>query len=573
MTACLVLATLLLCSSAQTNDEAPRLIALSRLPVKEVTVFKDGHAYVIHQGKASVEGQREVRLDYLPTPILGTFWVYSGNDATPVRKVTASIRRVSVERTALTIPDLLAANVGADITLREKGGKPYRAKIVGFPTRTSTELQAVAPPYSDPQLPERSNVLLVSTDDGVLTVPIERVESVAFRRPPKSTVTQEEFRNVLTVSLPEAAPGSQAELGLMYVQKGIRWIPSYRVDIDGKGRAQVRMQATIINELVDLQDATVNLVIGVPSFAFEQTPDPMSLQQTFANLSPHFDKSSLGGQALGKAVMTQAARMAERGGVAADAAVSETPEVAGEGRSEDYFVFTVRNVTLKKGARMVMPVTEFTIPYRDVYTLTVPFVAPPEVQPSAGDPWRTPVALRVLHQLRLTNESQYPLTTAPALILSRGQVLAQGMLTYTAQKAASDLTLTTAVDIKVKRADTETGRIPASLTLESGREKVVYGRTDMAGKLTLTNYKAVPVDIEVTRYVVGHVDRADAGGEAVNVDPYADDSGAGNVDFYRVYPWPAWWTRVNGVGRFTWKVHLEPGQTTELGCYWHYFWQ
>ena len=50
-----------------------------------------------------------------------------------------------------------------------------------------------------------------------------------------------------------------------------------------------------------------------------------------------------------------------------------------------------------------------------------------------------------MHKLRLTNNSKYPLTTAPALILRDGRVLAQGMMTYTATGADVDLAITTAV--------------------------------------------------------------------------------------------------------------------------------
>lgn len=553
--------------------QTPELQALARLPVKEVTVFKDGHAYVIHEGRATVEASREVRMDYLPTPILGTFWVYSPNAATPVRAVTASVRRVMVERTALTLPDLLAANPGAEVTIQEKGGKPYRAKIVGYLTRSSAEIEETSPPNTDPQLPERSNLLLLETGKGTLTVPVDRIESVAFLKSPRTKLAQEEFRNVLTAALPDASPGSQTDIGLMYVQKGLRWIPSYRVDIDGKGTAQIRLQATLINELTDLHGATVHLVVGVPTFAFEQTPDPMSLQQTFARLSPYFDKSSSGGRILGQAVAAQVVRMAEADGAASMPGLG--PELESEGKTEDYYVFTIRNVSLKKGARMVLPVAETSVPYRDVYTLTIPFTPPAQLRAEMGlgpeSPGSRPGATtRVLHKLRLTNTSLHPLTTAPALILLQGRVLAQGTMTYAAVGASTDLTLTTAVDIAVKRTDTETGRNANALTVD----KVTYGRTDFSGKINLTNYKAIPVEVEVVRYIVGQADRAEANGEAVNVDPLMEE-GLAEADQagMRAFPWPSWWSRVNGLGRFRWTVAVPPGQTIELGYTWHYFWR
>ena len=40
--------------------------ALAKMPVKEVTVSKDGHAYVVHEGKRPTEGGN-VLPDLLPT--------------------------------------------------------------------------------------------------------------------------------------------------------------------------------------------------------------------------------------------------------------------------------------------------------------------------------------------------------------------------------------------------------------------------------------------------------------------------------------------------------------------------
>jgi len=554
---------------------------LARLPVKEVTVFKDGHAYVIHEGKAPVEEDGQIRMDYLPTPILGTFWAYSSNPNSPARKVTAGVRRVLVEQTALTLPDLLAANPGADVVIqpKDRAEKPYAARIIGFPTQSAAEQEANAPPYSDPKLPERASLLLVSTETGVKTLALDRIESVTFKKPPREKLAHEEFRNVLTLSVPGAAKGTEAAIGLMYVQKGLRWIPSYRLVIDGKGKATVRMQATLINDLIDLKDARVNLVIGVPTFAFQNTPDPISLQAAFARLSPYFDSASRGGQVLSNAIMTQAGRMSERvaGGMGGGGSAPEVPDVMPEGKAEDLYVFKVTNMTLKKGERMVVPVTEFTIPYKDVYTLTIPYAPPPELRGNAGDEATAEMARllrapKVLHKLRLTNTADCPLTTAPALILSEGRVLAQGMMTYTTTGAVTDLELTTAVDISVKRTDTETSRTPNALTLAG----LTYGRADSAGKITLTNHRNEPVEIEVKRFVLGQADKADSTGEAANVDPFADEEGIAGLAGpygYRPYPWPDWWMRANGIGRFAWKVALEPGQTTELGYVWHYFWR
>ena len=70
---CLALVGLLLASPAG-FAETPPLKALARLPVKEITVFKDGHAFVLHSGRMPTDAAGQVVLDYLPSPVIGTFW-------------------------------------------------------------------------------------------------------------------------------------------------------------------------------------------------------------------------------------------------------------------------------------------------------------------------------------------------------------------------------------------------------------------------------------------------------------------------------------------------------------------
>ena len=55
------------------------LAALARMPVKELTVFKDGHVFVLHEGALPTDAAGNVLMDYLPSPVLGTFWPYSSS--------------------------------------------------------------------------------------------------------------------------------------------------------------------------------------------------------------------------------------------------------------------------------------------------------------------------------------------------------------------------------------------------------------------------------------------------------------------------------------------------------------
>ena len=576
-------------AAAGLRAEAPHpLQTLARMPVKEVTVFKDGHAFVLHSGTMPTDEAGNVVMDYLPTPVIGTFWPYSADRKAKLGAVTASQRKVLVERTALTLRELIEANVGAQVIVTEVSGtnQSYAATILELPARGGDEQEAVNPPNSGEKLSQKGSVVLLKTETGTKVVSLDRIQDIRFTGDYRKIVAEEEFRNLLTLKLEwgGSRPKKEADVGLLYLQRGIRWIPSYKVAIDGKGQAVVRLQATLVNELVDLDDVTAHLVIGVPTFEFKDTPDPMSLQQTVAQLSPYFRPDSSTAYGFANSIMSQVSGgmmdyrgRAERAG-APNNTVDLGPEVASSGKNEDLFVFAVKHVSIKKGQRMVLTIGEYSMKYKDVFTLDIPFSPPPGLLRNFDSNRQSELARlfnmpKVMHKIRLSNSSDTPLTTAPALILKDDRLLAQGLMTYAAPGADTDLGITAAPDIRVKKVDNETNRVPTAVLWQGNH----YGRIDLAGRITLTSFHADPVEVEVTRSLLGNVGSADNNGrtEMLNVfdDPaFAETSGAYPY-WWGWFSWPWWWHQFNGLGRITWTVNLEANKPLDLGYTWNYYWQ
>ena len=561
--------------------------ALARMPVHEVTVFKDGHAFMLHEGELPVDETGNVTMDYLPSPVIGTFWPFSADKNAKLSAVTAGQSKVLVDRTALTTRELIEANVGAEVLITEVSGSDnstYLATIVGLPAQSGDEQEAVDVPYSGEKLTKKGNVVLLKTITGTKVVNFDRIQDVSFLGDYKTALPSEEFRNVLTLKLDWAGkkPRDEAEVGLLYLQRGIRWIPSYKVSIDGEGQAAVNLQATLINEIADLKDVTAHLVIGVPNFEFKDTVDPISLQQTVARLSQSFQNPSQTAYGFSNAIMSQAVmpgrRFNERESNEAGQTMDLGPEVAGSAKNEDLFVFTIDHVSPRKGERMVFPIAEFKMKYKDVYSLDVSFAPPAEVwrnfdsgrQAELARLFSTP---KVMHKIRLFNGTEYPLTTAPAMILRNDRLLAQSLITYAAPGSDTDLDVTTAVDIRVKKSDNETKRTPNAESWQGDQ----YGRIDLAGKITLTSYKKEPVEVEVVRNVLGNVDSADNDGKIEMVNVFEDSSFTGGNGQYPYwwgwFSWPWWWHHFNGVGRITWTVQLEPNTPLDLLYTWNYYWR
>jgi hypothetical protein len=181
-------------------------------------------------------------------------------------------------------------------------------------------------------------------------------------------------------------------------------------------------------------------------------------------------------------------------------------------------------------------------------------------------------APKVLHKIRLFNGDTQPLTTAPALLLKEGKVLSQAMMTYTSKGGSVDLTLTTAVDVKVKKTDKETKRTPNAATFDGD----AFWRIDIASGIEITNASHKPIEVEVTRYVLGNVDKASDGAKAEMVNLLEDDdalAAQARPAWWGYYSWPVWWSHFNGVGRVTWTAKLEPGKSSDTTYSWHYYWR
>jgi len=537
---------------------------LAKLPVKEVTIFKDGHAFVLREGAVATDKAGDVILGDLPTPVMGTFWPHSRDKRAKLKTVVSGSQKHKTETAARSLADLLKANAGQEATITDADNREIKGVIVQC----------------------ESGMVLVRNDRGVRAMSVSRVRDVTLPNKFKGKVEREGTRHVLTYDLEWAKgkPAKTADVGMVYLQKGIRWIPNYRIDVDGEGKAKVRLQATLVNDMVDLDGVTLHLVIGVPTILFADKIDPISFQKNVASLSRSLRPDVATAQYFSNAIRTQvpvsnAVRRQPTGGAGA---VGDA--VTGSAGREDLYVFTLEDMTLAKGKRMVVQVAEFELPYEDVYTLDIAISPPPDVWRHFSSSQRQSYMRqfhvpKAIHKVRLTNRSKVPITTAPALILSGGRLIAQGMTRYTPSGGQCDVSLTTAVNVGVRKTDKEAKRT-ANAKVWNGNQ---YSRSDLAGEIELVNHTDEPIVLEVTRSALGMIDSAGQGGTAVQINTMEDPTfvpsgGVGrpawsNVYWWHWYSWPSWWTHLNGAGRVTWNLTLKPGEKTKLTYTWHYFWR
>ena len=568
-------------------DEEAANKVYGELPVKEVTVFKDGHVYVLHEGALATDADGNILLDYLPNPVMGTFWAYSADPNIKLSSVVSSRDELGVEQPSVCVEDLMKGNVGKKIVVKEHSREAYRATIVRVldDERQPESGQADAIRIH-PCEPQRSGdkIVLLKNDEGIRAVHLRDIQAVTFLDQPSDKVVRKQQKDTMRLQLDWGGkePEQEAVVGMAYVQRGIRWIPSYRVELNGEGEAVIKLQGTIVNELADMIDVKAHLVIGVPRFAFQDSPDPISFQEAVAQLSRHFRQDSSTAYSFSNAIMSQQSRSFDEGHGGRGRREQEGggmnlgPELEGMGGHEDLFVFSLDHVTLKKGQRMVLQIAEYALSYTDIYTVDLSFSPPLEMRRDFNSEQQMQLAKlfhapKAVHKIRLKNESEYPLTTAPATIFRDGMVLAQGMMTYTSIGNEGDLEITTAVNIDVKNSDEQTSSTPNAVRW-GGND---YAKFDMKGSIELANYGDKAAKILVKRSVLGEMDAATPGGVSEQLGHGYNGFGfEGSVPFWWNWcRWPWWWYHLNSIGQASWTVELEPQEKTELEYEWHYFWR
>jgi hypothetical protein len=529
------------------------------LPVREVTVFKDGHAYVLRETNIPANTAGEFVLEELPVPVMGTFWPYASDGA---RLVYAKAGHEKVEREVevLDLRQLIEANIGKRATVKDAANDTITGVLRGVPKRSDNNASA--------------SFLLIEATEGTRALDIGQVRWITIEGQPERRVRSSQDLPRLRLRTEPVQPGgagggATAKLGVAYVQNGLRWIPAYKLDINGEGQVRVQMEASIVNDLIDLEGVTLNLVGGVPSFEFAGLNDPISLQQEMAAVAGRMDAQMAFANVASNALRTQIAGFVPDEGPAAPA-----PALTGSEAAEDLFVFTVRDIQLKKGERLTLPLREFTLSYKDIYTLTIPFAPPMEVRERLSSDRILELSRllsepKVIHKLRLVNSSDAPLTTGPALVLSKGRVLAQGKLYYTPQGAQCDVSINPAIDVRVSTDEREGGRTPDAVTWN----KDSYGRIDLSGQIRLLNQKSQPIELEVRREVLGIVDGVEQGGTLRQLEIAAIAQRLQATPWWGWWSWPYWWFHFNGFGECQWTVKLEPGKEQVLEARWHYFWR
>lgn len=537
-----------------------------RFQTTRVIVFKDGHALIIKQGAAKTDAHGTIHTTEVPdAAVLGSFW------ATAKQGELIGMRAGwSEEKSTHTISEpcadhfqLLEANQGRQCKILVDNGREIfgtiRATIAtSRTTAVGDPVVRALPNFTDSATATVTGSrqtrtgahVIISGNDGDQSIAIADIKSLIVRemnlhRESDLIVSRREKR--LTFSFHE--PNVQREITLMYFRPGIRWIPTYRINLPDtdKEKAALTMQAELINEAEDLIDTPIDIVVGVPNFRFKTTPSPLVLESTMRNALRQAAPMLAGQMAQGFSNASYQMRATEhhRPAPVAPAPVNLPGELTGA-QSQDLFIYNLPDATLKKGERMAMNIVEMKVPFRNVYTWNL-HITRHDIATAPSNAGTSPLKLsenRVWRQIDLTNASQVPWTTGAVMIMQGHQPLAQELLTYTSIGSACRVPVTVSIDTHGSVDAKEISRKLSALTWD----RYKYALIQNEAKLSVMNHKQTPINLELNVRLGGRVSEASDEG-VITLHPFEQ------ADWlhYRGS------TAVNNSSRVVWKTTVEPG--------------
>lgn len=480
--------------------------------VKRVAVFKNGYAFTYREGEAQVSNGWAYTTN-APIGVLGTVWGYSTQSNVKVMQMLASQTDKRETERVNTIAEILLANEGARIRFVDtydnnkffEGTYEIVSRNRNFAAENNEE-----------------TIIALKTETGVMFFPVNSIRKVEIIGQPKMERPKVSKENRLMMKVEGASDGQNINLGIAALERGIRWIPAYRVEVKGTPvkEAKLELEAMLINELTDLQNSEVYFVVGVPHFLFQEQMSPLSMNSAFAGVSGYFRAGTTGTRrdVYSNAIMTQSSQYVTDGEDSDDV----SPTISAEEKSntfsaEQLFLYQANNINLKKNERASLRLFSLTVPATEVFEWTL--TDAPETQRRyleySGSSTTTPLlqdlSSKVWYALRLKNQTGMPWTTAPALSFREWKPIGQDMLSFTPIGGENILRVTPATEVIGTHNLVEKSREQA--TLRYGGSNYTFDLVTIEGTIKLRNIKKEPVELVLTRNMVGETLTATDGGK------------------------------------------------------------
>lgn len=500
--------------------------AQSNLQTKEVFMYKNGYAYVHKSGTVNLKnGQYFISEKDIPNMLFGSVWMQSP------QKIAIVSRFIDTVENKLYEPSV-------EQMLRQSLDKTVKLSIVvpnGMEQISGKVVKIFETPLSvNPQRTENSAIAAIETASGTVIINRSTLSQVLFATIENAANTN--FTSKVTepgLSILFGTKNATADLDLVYLERHLSWMPSYRLKLNGDKKATLALNAEVNSGSVELTNAQLNLVAASPEVFEGGIPSRL-----VGGYEQYQYNSDMYGEGDGYAVENRAA-----------AKVSDGVET---GSGEDYYIYAIKNVTLQKDQAALLNILEEDIDVNHVYLCQLYG----NNEYSTPEGFGNPVTYPVNHAIEFTNPSKQPLTAAPVFVETSASIggnllLGQPRMASVPIGGKTQLYIAQSLDIPVTQTESEKSRISNDRTEKSGEGYIQYDKVTIDAALHFENQGDKEVTLKLNRYIQGK--------------PLATD-----------LPWavkvlPATYSSPNSNNEVTWTVKLKPGEKKDIKYSYEYF--
>jgi hypothetical protein len=488
-----------------------------------VGLFKNG--LVIVKREVQVPGAGTFRLDSLPEPVHGSFWIESN------AKVDVAVKMRDVE-TPLHVEGGIRLQhdlAGKKVTLHLRNEKiaPITGTLVKLAKPTLPE--GLIPGERHGYGVHYENFWIIQTTKGRMYINPSDVAMVQTDDADEKIVQRKPVL-LLTVEKADKKPA----VYVSYLTNGLAWAPSYHVDITDPKKLSIEMATVIRNEWADIEDTEMKLISGFPSVEFANVTSPLSARTTwtkfFQEVSSrhhgHHDDGNLRQQiALTNNAFTNLDMFARP-----KLDLGATP--AGEG--VDLHYESIGKRTLLRDETMSLSVAKAKADYERVVEWTV------GTSPVAKKHGRAEVKDEIWDVLLYKNPFKFPMTTAPAMVVENGKFNGQRTSYWTNTGEEAALRITRSLSIRTMSRETADSKANEPVVVDNRTYSKVY----LKGEIAMSNHRAQPVKLHIRHAIRGVISEIDGDPKTITREDSLED--------------------INRINEVMWTANLNPGEERKM---------
>ncbi|CAF3344794.1 unnamed protein product [Rotaria sp. Silwood2] len=555
-----------------------------------VYLFKNGYGMIVKTfefpSSKSHDGKPVELLDPPSNPVHGTFWIQSLSNNTSIGSIRTKKTHKLVDKECWTVEDLLEANIGQDIELLVTDNKSNNTaewisgkikslkrmqqisdnedtndiNVGGTSTAVTSSylspvhashLSTILPTVSTPlqQIQQGNLVLFETTSNGFLGLSLSSVKSIRGTSL-KTTYQRKVFKNCLSIEYKNES--GLNDTGLMkYLTFGITWAPSYNLVLlssedSSIKRLRLSSKAVILNDIENMNVDNLFCIVGFPNISkFASVIDPIISGEdvkAFLDRLKQCEIESSRSHYYNNANVTSNSVMMQPMVMPISSRDNNGPSDSQQDANvDDLHLYEFKNVLLQKKERLMLPIFDIEIPYKDVYHCKIDG-SQSENNYNGYDEKKE--FEEIWHSVEFENISNFVWTTAP-IVITKGQLeqqfIGQDKLTYTLKGSTTFVNLTKALDVRVQLDE------KVSTTTNSPRFtlfRVHYQTDQIDGKILAMNYKSEEVVVVITATLIGKISN-------YSIAPKKDAVKADN-------------NVANQRHDIRWEVNIKPKQTLEI---------